>query len=54
MVILAHCYCGNGEFTTANSWVDSLPDGVPLDPGSDTFEEDLLDHIEDLTDLYGG
>ncbi|MFH1312453.1 MAG: hypothetical protein ABIJ00_04425 [Candidatus Eisenbacteria bacterium] len=54
MVILAHCYCGNGEFETANAWVDSLPDGTPVDPGSETFQQDLLDEIEDLTDLYGG
>jgi tetratricopeptide (TPR) repeat protein len=54
MVILAHCCCAEGDFETANAWVDSLPDGVPLDPESPTFEEDLLDHIEDLTELYGG
>jgi tetratricopeptide (TPR) repeat protein len=53
MVILAHCYCGNGDFETANAWVDSLPDGEPEDPESPTFKQDLLDQIEDLTEQYG-
>ena len=53
MVIIAHCCCADGDFETANAWVDSLPDGVPLDPESQSFKQDLLDHIEELTELYG-
>jgi hypothetical protein len=34
--------------------VDSLPGHVTLDPGSDTFVEDLAAEIERLEGIYGG
>ena len=54
MLILAHSYCGLGEFETANSWVDSLPQGNPVSPADPDFEEELIDEIERLTGIYGG
>jgi tetratricopeptide (TPR) repeat protein len=53
MLILAQSYFGDGDYETANAWVDSLPGSVPQDPGAiDTAE--LADEIERLGDLYGG
>ena len=53
MLILAQSHFGNGDYETANAWVDSLPGGVPQDPGAIETAE-LADEIERLGDLYGG
>jgi tetratricopeptide (TPR) repeat protein len=52
-LIMAQSYYGLGEFLLAKAQVDALG-GISLDPGSDTFAEDLADEIERLEGLYGG
>jgi tetratricopeptide (TPR) repeat protein len=54
MVIMAQGHFGTKAYTNANAWVDSLPGGVPADPGSPDFVSDLAAEIERLEDLYGG
>ncbi len=52
MIILAQSYFGLSNYTSANTWVDSLG-GTPADPESETFVSDLAAEIENLEDLYG-
>ncbi len=53
MIVLAQCYFALKDYTTANAWVDSLPDSHPADPQSETFVSDLSAEIERLESIYG-
>jgi tetratricopeptide (TPR) repeat protein len=52
-LIMAQSYYGLGDFLLAKGQVDALG-GISLDPGSETFVEDLASEIERLEGLYGG
>ncbi|MFH1313735.1 MAG: tetratricopeptide repeat protein [Candidatus Eisenbacteria bacterium] len=49
-LILAHSYYGLSQYDEAKAQVDILNPGNTLDPGSDTYVEDLLAEIQRLGD----
>jgi len=52
MLVLAQCHYALTNYDLANAWVDSLPDGVPVNPTSPNFVADLAAEIERLGSLY--
>jgi tetratricopeptide (TPR) repeat protein len=50
-LILAHAHFGLGQYAEASAQVDNLG-GIPQDPGSDTFVEDLMEEIQRLGEVF--